>query len=827
VLGAVSSVAFLLGSVRAAEGVSLTGNPEKGSDMKRARLEAGRVRIVLPGLDKDGYPAKATPRVEGWQTFAQSLLCDGDLDTAIEWSEEEFGREGRDLLVDLGAPCFLERIEVDARGRRLHSGTLYLKPDGGARFVPVREFDKDDYVDVENDWRNRTALIRFDKLGVTARYIRINVKGSHTPRFAELRIRGRIAGPGDSVVITPMLAYAKAALKAPALVEQVPPPDPQKAFPSGEGPRFEFRGVRLVPPNKQNQEFYRRLVRALAELKFNRIVHEGLDWAVKLASWKTDYGKAISVEDLKEVLKFHESLGLKTSGGWAIAPATWVMQPGDPTRVEARPGEAYAEKGRIQFKQYKGEALYRLSRVNVCPLHPKNFETFQAVVDEICSIYTDEYFFGGVDEPLQWYNGARWGCCERCKGQNPVQLMADWVNKCSDHIRNRHKRIHMYQTTILLKEHQGEESGYPGGPKIPMYEILDRMPKDRVALVNWSYGSWQGAKNEPDSSNLNRFLAAKGYKQIIQNVGYGNASFAICEFTKWAGKDGADFIGATVANYGKWDLDGMAREFKFLDYVVNGQALWNPDGLGAGSRDAAAQIVNGVEKVREILEDRKSPARRAKAEDFFTVDIKASANRSAKDEEPFDGRGWVDQGPGLDLRALPRGKQTLCGIPFELLGADSDRDGSCVMLEGPGRLDPSLPSEVKGIRVGRRAASLVFLHALTGQMEPTVTAPAFLYRVRYEDGTQVDFPVRYRIEVMEWLDQSARGPNDLCTSWFLYGARPAWLGTTACGARAILYAAEWINPHPEREIQSLDMIVPGASLAPGVALFAISGVSSD
>ena len=89
----------------------------------------------------------------------------------------------------------------------------------------------------------------------------------------------------------------------------------------------------------------------------------------------------------------------------------------------------------------------------------------------IGSIYEDEYFFGGVDEPLQWYNGSRWACCERCQGLEPVQLMADWVNKCSDHIRNKHKRIHLYQTTIILKKHQGEAPGYRGSmiprPSLP------------------------------------------------------------------------------------------------------------------------------------------------------------------------------------------------------------------------------------------------------------------------------------------------------------------------------------------------------------------------
>ena len=79
-------------------------------------------------------------------------------------------------------------------------------------------------------------------------------------------------------------------------------------------------------------------------------------------------------------------------------------------------------------------------------------------------------------------------------------------------------------------------------------------------------------------------------------------------------------------------------------------------------------------------------------------------------------------------------------------------------------------------------------------------------------------------EVMEWLDQSATGPNDLRLGWFLYGARPAWLGMTQSGKRCILYAAEWVNPHPDRQIGSVDFVLPDSSTAKGAALFAISGV---
>ncbi len=867
----------------------LTGNARNRTDNFRIK---GRYSVLMPGLAAPGWPEGPAQKDV---SFSRGILTDGKEDTLLEWDDGEFGSLGRDVVVDLGGEYFLDRVEVYCQGNRLTGGTLSLKQEEGRVFVPVRKYGRDDFPTEADRKRGRYLAVLFRGVNSVARRIRVNVRGSHTPRFAELQIWGRAVRAGDSRELRPLLPYDPAKLTEPRPVEQVkvlrgldaivPRPrrvtqrpgvfrgsagprvrkvrgeswarpggyklavgmrgvdlsyfdgaghvhgrqtlaqiaSPDGAIPCCEiidWPEFDFRAVRKAPPNKRDGEFNERYVRAVAALKYNRVVHEGLSWAVNLDSWKTRYGKAIDVTELKEAIRFKQSLGMKVTGGWGIAPATWVTYLGDPKLVEARPGEAYVEKGRIKFRSYPNETLRRLSRVNACPLQPRNFEIFKRVVDELCSIYKDEYFFAGVDEPLQWYNGSRWGCCELCRGKDPVQLMADWVNRCSDHVRRKHNRIHMYQTTIILKEHQGEEPGYPGGPKIPMYRIIDRMPKRRTALVNWSYGVWKREKGESDSSGLNRYLAQKGYKEIIQNVGYTDASFAMCDFTRWARKGGADFIGATVANYAGQSPDAMARSFKFLDYVVAAEELWSPRTPEPGSREFVSQLINGIEMVREIIGGRRLPSRSAGRDDFFAVDISRHANRGTVDEKAYDGRGWLDLGPGLDLRALSGGRKELCGWPFELL----DPQRGCIMIGNPKRAGSSLPGDVRGIAVDRKAASLIFLHALTGSMERRSTGATFVYRIRYADGTAAEFPVRYRVEAMEWLDQSARGPGDMRTGWFLFGARPAWLGTTANGRRVILYAAEWVNPHPEKAVEAVDMILPEDSLAPGAALFAITGV---
>jgi hypothetical protein len=209
----------------------------------------------------------------------------------------------------------------------------------------------------------------------------------------------------------------------------------------------------------------------------------------------------------------------------------------------------------------------------------------------------------------------------------------------------------------------------------------------------------------------------------------------------------------------------------------------------------------------------------------------------------------------MDLSALPSGVRVMCGVPFYL--ADGSRGDNCIMLAPPRAENSALPSRVSGIPIGRRAASLVFLHCLTGRMESRATAPAMRYDITYADGSSESFPVHYRVEVMEWLDTSPGGgriavardgstigvgagdaptdddattrsvTGDLRMGWFLFGARPSWLGRTRSGARVILYGAEWVNPHPDREIASFGVAIPESSTAPGAALFAVTAVGQS
>jgi hypothetical protein len=183
--------------------------------------------------------------------------------------------------------------------------------------------------------------------------------------------------------------------------------------------------------------------------------------------------------------------------------------------------------------------------------------------------------------------------------------------------------------------------------------------------------------------------------------------------------------------------------------------------------------------------------------------------------------------PGSDLAALATGtapdqtpRKTLKGIPFRLDG---------VVLVGPGESSSGPTGEpapvvkkVEGIPVGRKAEKLYFLqathwHAMEGARLGT-------YVVHYADGSKEEIPIRYGQDVRDWWDSGDDKGKSISEG------ETAWTGTceaaTQNGNGIRLFLKTWTNPHPERGIQTLDMVTGDQKSGPGAPtpfLVALSG----
>ena len=200
---------------------------------------------------------------------------------------------------------------------------------------------------------------------------------------------------------------------------------------------------------------------------------------------------------------------------------------------------------------------------------------------------------------------------------------------------------------------------------------------------------------------------------------------------------------------------------------------------------------------------------RLKRYEFFSVDLAPYANRGYRDAPDAGLIGWTNQGEN-DMRNLPTGNRTFADIPFQLAAPKG-----VITLYSRNASNTDCPKKVTGIRIGRRADVLFFLHAMAwGAPVP------FLYRIHYTDGSHMLFEVKAGQHVIDWWAE----PTRYAEAMQRHGLFVAWQGDNPMHKGVILPGCEWTNPHPDKEIATLDFETPEDSRYSAVpVLAAITG----
>jgi len=177
-------------------------------------------------------------------------------------------------------------------------------------------------------------------------------------------------------------------------------------------------------------------------------------------------------------------------------------------------------------------------------------------------------------------------------------------------------------------------------------------------------------------------------------------------------------------------------------------------------------------------------------------------NRSLRDDAADDGKGgWTDQGPQLDMRGIAPGNKTYQGVPYRIA-----QPNHCIVLESPTRPAGDLPAKVT-IPVPREQASdiqmLCFLHALAGE----AGKEHWRYVIRYTDGAREAIPmvagrnIRHWTGISDWRSEPGK--------WRAFAADSTG---GPIHPRQSLWVLEWLNPHPGKEIVSIDFISANAGV---------------
>jgi hypothetical protein len=228
-----------------------------------------------------------------------------------------------------------------------------------------------------------------------------------------------------------------------------------------------------------------------------------------------------------------------------------------------------------------------------------------------------------------------------------------------------------------------------------------------------------------------------------------------------------------------------------------------PDTEVTVSRLRSLLLTNLGCTLRPAARGDQARSRRLARYQFVPIDLSPYANRGLRDDPAAGIVGWSNQGEN-DLRAMATGQQTLAGVPFLISAPKS----VVALYSRSGSGNDSLPKEVCEVRIGGRADALFFLHASAFCMQP---GTYFQYRVHYADGTALSLPITGGQQVFDWWDDPDRHADTLARC----GAVVAWRGDNPMRKSVTLLCYEWVNPHPDREVRSIDMATaPESGYAP-------------
>lgn len=328
------------------------------------------------------------------------------------------------------------------------------------------------------------------------------------------------------------------------------------------------------------------------------------------------------------------------------------------------------------------------------------------------------------------------------------------------------------------------------------FQVIDRRDRKLMMLVNW---------------------IDHGSRLVRLKLNVGNGGYLFDPFTKtlYASPGGGEVWNEEDLKNGvRLILPPQERVILMLQETpplqVSSALLQNE----VGTNFARIREQEKPDLDRLDLQEREIVAARHTARFFedvrtdkcFSIDISKQANMEFKDEIDGDHKGgWFDQGAN-DFRDMPLGRQILANVPFEIIDPKTNNNRSAIILYGPAR--NYFPAKVEGIPVNRSAKCLYFLHgAGWGTKEGEL---CHSYVVNYSDGSNTEVEVLFLRHISGWWSPLA-----------VPEAKIALEGANLLHGRIGLYAMRWENPHPDREIASIDVIASKNNVVPAVV--AITG----
>jgi len=405
------------------------------------------------------------------------------------------------------------------------------------------------------------------------------------------------------------------------------------------------------------------------------------------------------------------------------------------------------------------------------PSNPKSYELLFDVIDEYLEVFQPEWVHIGHDE---WRAGV--------KG-NTGELFGEDVLKNYRYLKSRGVKTMMWADHLVSghnmegrmpkEREEGVLYAYPSTEGAA--EIISAEAKD-ILMLNWSWGV------DPTSDDQ---LRGHGWKQIFGNFSGGT------KYEQWRERlSPDDVLGAEMSTWCLADELSYGQNGSLLNMLLSENLLWSSHSPPLDN--LYEYLAVKMPEIRETLSGTPLPSlevrRKRPGYTFVPLSISPGGNSGRNIEG------------NANLGVIPAGKVIYQGRPFFL----GEGEKAFAAAKGAG-------AKTGGIPVGSNAASLLFLHLSIGKGTKTstyfsnypedTTELLGYYRVRYADGFVDTVPIRYGRNITHF----GGGFSDQ-----LYFAQSVNLEIKPAGEPVIAYAYEWINPRPNRVIDSVGLVGAGA-----------------
>jgi hypothetical protein len=210
--------------------------------------------------------------------------------------------------------------------------------------------------------------------------------------------------------------------------------------------------------------------------------------------------------------------------------------------------------------------------------------------------------------------------------------------------------------------------------------------------------------------------------------------------------------------------------------------------------------------VIQTLRARQIPATALSA---ITISLNSRLNCSLA--EAIDG---PPEAAANNLASLPRGIHVFAGVPFDVRGR--------IQLAGRALLETrtQFPAKVKGIAISRKVQRLHLLHAATSLKDELLGKPIAGLVLHFADGSQERIPIIAGDHVLDWWGPiyqtgaaSQRKPSSSTSELAWVGINP-WIAREQPDFSLRLYRSTFDNPHPDREVATVDLVSTLTDAAP-------------